>query len=113
MIQEKLPNAGDCLDLELEDHFSEKPPCAVLDKGGGLYVWTARKRHIQANKGHHTRGKDFSRALYSFIPLAVWQLFRSKSQNSSDNSFNAQSAHPFNPEVVGSFGLYTELYSSH
>lgn len=55
----------------------------------------------------------FSRALYSFIPLAVWQLFRSKSQNSSDNSFNTQSAHPFNPEVVGSFDSYKELYSSH
>lgn len=33
VIQAKLPNAGDCFDLELGYRFSEKPPCAVLDKG--------------------------------------------------------------------------------
>lgn len=76
MIQGKLPEAGDCFDLELECHFSEKPPCAVSDKGRGLHVWTARKRLTHANGAHHTWGKDFSRAMYPLIPWAGLAAFQ-------------------------------------
>lgn len=103
VIQEKLPKAGDCFDLQREYHFSEKPSCAELDKGWGLYVWTSRKSHSRANEGHHTQTRIFREQSTLSCHWQGWQLFRSKSQSSPDNSFNVQSPYLFNPEVVESF----------
>lgn len=33
-------------------------------------MWTVRKPDAQAKAGHEAQGRDFSEAIYSFIPLA-------------------------------------------
>lgn len=71
-----------------------------------------RKRQTRANEGRHTQGKDFSRAIYSFIPLAGLAAFSDlRAKTALIIHLTSSLSTLLILKWLGVFHLYTELYS--